>query len=116
MTIPDADEIMDSKIAALRKEFIGGLPGRIQTISSLLALLNDQPDLRQELFRQAHSLTGSLGLFEYIEASKTSRSMCNLLEPDLPIDDVLYELDQLNVLAAKLFSQIEALGQASSNT
>jgi len=111
MIIPGADETMDSKIAALRMEFIDGLPARIQTISSLLALLNDQPDLRQELFRQAHSMTGSLGLFEYMAASKTARAMCNLLEPDLPIEDVLYELDQLNVLAAKLFSQIEELGQ-----
>jgi len=106
-----AEAIMDSKIAALREEFVAGLPARIQTIFSLLALLNDQADLRQELFRQVHSLTGSLGLFEHMDASYTARAMCNLLEPDLPIEDVLYEMDQLNVLAAKLFSQIEELGQ-----
>ncbi|HED16933.1 MAG TPA: hypothetical protein ENI64_09010 [Gammaproteobacteria bacterium] len=109
MTYLDADDVMDSKIAALRKEFIAGLPGRIQTISSLLALLYDQPDHRQELFRRVHSITGSLGLFEYMEPSHTAREMCNLLDPDLPLDDVLYSLDELNVLAVKLFGQIEVL-------
>jgi len=116
MTDPEADTIMDSKIAALRQEFIDGLPTRIQTVSSLLALLNDQPEHRHELHRQVHSLTGSLGLFEFMEASQTARNMCHLLEPDLPLDDVLYTMDELNVLAAELFTQIEKLGSSSSKT
>lgn len=109
MTNPEADTAMDSKIAALRKEFIGGLPARIQTISSLLALINDQPEHRNELYRQVHSLTGSLGIFDYRDASQTARSMCHILEPETSLDDMLYAMDELNVLAAQLFSQIDQL-------
>ena len=113
MTNPDADKVMASKIAALRKEFIDSLPARIQKISSLLALLNDQPEHRHELYRQVHSLTGSLGIFEYTDASRSARSMCHLLEPNAPIDDVLYAMDELNVLAAQLFSEIDQLDSSS---
>lgn len=115
MTNPDADTVLDSKIAALRQEFLGSLPVRIQKISGLLALLNDEPEHRHELYRQVHSLTGSLGIFEYTDASRTARSMCHILEPDIALDDVLYAMDELNVLAAQLFSQIDQLGSSASN-
>ncbi len=108
-TDTDTDTDMDSKIAALRVEFVNGLPARLDTISSLMALLNDQSEHRHELYRQVHSLTGSLGLFEYAEASKTARSMCNLVEPDIPLDDVLYSQDELNRLLAELYRQVEEL-------
>jgi len=65
---PDEAESFEDAIAEIRQEFDRGLPGRIDTLDSMLGILAENFDQKaaETFFYQAHSLKGTAGSFEAV--------------------------------------------------
>ena len=63
---PEEAEFYEDAVAEIRQEFDRGLPGRIDTLDSMLGILAENFDQKaaQTFFYQAHSLKGTAGSFE----------------------------------------------------
>lgn len=72
------------KLAALRRSFVGRLPGMVSDVrNACTALLGGTPDPESMTLavRGAHTLAGTAGTYGLAEVSAVARSLENLLRP-----------------------------------
>ncbi|UCG85932.1 MAG: Hpt domain-containing protein [Gemmatimonadota bacterium] len=67
-------------VAAVRKEFHEGLPGRVDTLESMLEVLSGGFDraAAETFYRQSHSLKGTAGSFGALELVEPAASMSEM--------------------------------------
>ena len=76
-------------IEAIRQRFALGIPEKLRAIEKAAALLQDrgpEPELIDCLFRDAHGLAGSAGIFGYKEVAEAAAALETLMTepPEMP--------------------------------